>query len=80
MNVKIKIYDKCKYNRESKKVAEVEYKNIESYEIVSGENAKRIGETTDANSRDDFNEYLIITFEDGTASTFRNSYVVMFIF
>lgn len=28
MNVKVKIYDVCKYNKDSKKVAEVEYNDI----------------------------------------------------
>lgn len=78
MNVKVKIYDMCKYNKDSKKVAEVEYHNIEGYEVVTGQRAQEIAEETDLDGRDDYNEYLIITLEDGKTSTFRNSYVDMF--
>lgn len=80
VNVKVKIYDMCKYNKDSKKVAEVEYKDIRGYEVVTGEKATEIGNTTDENSRDDFNEYLIIKLADGDEATFRNSYVDMFRF
>ena len=34
--------------------------------------------STDENSRDDFNEYLIIKLADGDETTFRNSYVDLF--
>ena len=78
MNVKIKIYDGVKYNVESKKVAEIEYDNIKGYEVVTGDKATEIGLETDKNSRDEFNEYLVVTLEDGETSTFCNSHVDMF--
>ena len=78
MNVKVKIYNGVKYEAISKKVAEVEYKNIRSYEVVTGDRATKIGLETDVNSRDEYNEYLIITLEDGEKSTFCNSHVDMF--
>ena len=78
MNVKIKIYEGVKYNSSNKKVAEVEYKNIRSYEVITGDRATEIGSLTDSHSRDEFNEYLIITLEDGDVSTFCNSHVDMF--
>ena len=78
MNVKIKIYDGVKYNVESKKVAEIEYDNIKGYEVVTGDKATEIGFETDENSRDEYNEYLIITLADGETSTFCNSHVDMF--
>jgi hypothetical protein len=78
MNVKIKVYDMSKYEKGSKKVAEVEYNNIQGYEVVTGDRATEIGTSTDANSRDEFNEYLIITLSDGQTSTFCNSHVDIF--
>ena len=78
MNVKIKIYEGVKYNPNNKKVAEVEYKNIRGYEVITGDRAIEIGSQTDSHSRDEFNEYLIITLEDGEISTFCNSHVDMF--
>ena len=56
----------------------VEYKNIQSFEVVFGERATEIGLETDENSRDEFNEYLVITLEDGETSTFCNSHVDLF--
>ena len=73
MNVKIKVYNGVKYNLENEKVAEVEYNNIRGYEVVT-----EIGLETDENSRDEYNEYLIITLEDGETATFCNSHVDMF--
>ena len=79
MNVKVKIYNGVKYEASSKKVAEVEYTNIRDYEVVTGDMATKIGLETDKNSRDEYNEYLIITMENGEVSTFCNSHVDMFI-
>lgn len=78
MNVKVKIYDGVKYDFSNEKVAEVEYNNIRVYEVVTGERATEIGLETDENSRDEYNEYLIITLKDGETATFCNSHVDMF--
>ena len=78
INVKVKIYNRVKYNADSEKVAEVEYKNIRGYEIVTEEKVTKIGLTIDESSRDEYNEYLIITLEDGETATFCNSHVDMF--
>ena len=79
MNAKVKIYNCVKYESSSKKVAEVEYTNVRGYEVVTGDRATMIGLETDKNSRDENNEYLIITMENGEVSTFCNSHVDMFI-
>ena len=79
MNVKIKVYDICKYEADSKKVAEVIYRNIKDYEVVTGDRATEIGNETDDASRDEYNEYLVITLNDGDTATFCNSHVDMFI-
>ena len=78
MNVKVKVYNGVKYNADCEKVAEVEYNNIRSYEVVTGERATEIGLETDENSRDEHNEYLVITLDNGETSTFCNSHVDMF--
>lgn len=76
MNVKVKVYNGVKYNMETEKV---EYKNIKRFEVVTGERATEIGNDTDSNSRDEYNEYLVITLEDEEISTFCNSHVDLFI-
>ena len=79
MNVKVKLYNGVKYNMETEKVAEVEYTNIKGFDVVTGERATKIGNETDANSRDEYNEYLVITLDDGEKLTFCNSHVDLFI-
>ena len=78
MNVKVKFYDGVKYEATSEKIAEIEYNNIRGYEVVTGDKATEIGLETDEKSRDEYNEYLIITLEDGETTTFCNSHVDMF--
>lgn len=75
MNAKIEIHDTCKYNPESKVVAEVDYKDIVKFEVKIIP-AEEIEATYDM--VDDYDEYLILTFADGDTATFRNSYVDMF--
>ena len=79
MNAKVKIYNGVKYELSSEKVEEDEYKNIRGYEVVTGDRATKIGLETDKNSRDEFNEYLIITLENGETATLCNSRADMFI-
>lgn len=79
MNVKVKLYNGIKYNADTKKVTEVEYNNIIDYEVVTGDRATKIGLWTDENSRDEFNEYLVLELANGETATFRNSHVDMFI-
>ena len=78
MNVKLKIYNGVRYEATSTKVAEVKYNNIRGYEVVTGEKATEIGNTTDEASRDKYNEYLVITLNDGETATFCNSNVDLF--
>ena len=78
INVKIEFYDGVKYNLENEKIAKIVYNNIRGYEVVTGERATEIGLETDENSRDEYNEYLIITLENGEKATFCNSHVDMF--
>ena len=79
MDVKVKVYNGVKYNKDTEKIGELEYKNIQSYEVVFGEKATEIGLETDENSRDEFNEYLVITLVDGETLTFCNSHVDLYL-
>ena len=75
MKVKVKVYDGVKYWDGTEKVAEVEY-DIKDYEVkqISDEEIAAMGFDT----VDEFGEYLILTFENGETSTFRNSHVDLF--
>lgn len=77
MKVKVKVYDGVKYWDGAEKVAEVEY-DIKDYEIrqISDEEIAAMGFDT----VDEFEEYLILTFENGETSTFCNSHVDLFKF
>ena len=77
MKVKVKVYDGVKYKEESKKGAEIEYQ-IEGFEVVTGDRAIEIGLETDENSRDEYNEYLVLDLGNGETATFCNSHVDMF--
>ena len=76
MKAKIEMYDSCKYNASSNVIHEVEYDDIVSYEVkdIPDEEILKSFDMTD-----DYHEYLILTFADGTTSTFRNSYADMFL-
>ena len=78
INVRVKIYNGVKYEASSRKVAVMEYKNIQGYEVVTGERAEQIANETDEDGIDEYNEYLILTLENGETATFRNSHVDMF--
>ena len=78
MNVKLKIYNGVKYNPKSKIISEIVC-NIKGYKVLSGKKATKFGKQTDENSRDKYNEYLIITLDNGEKVTFCNSFVDMFI-
>lgn len=75
MMVTIKAYDKCKYDKDSKKVYEQTY-DIDDYEIVSRTDNEMYDDGFD--EFDTYGEYLILKFVDGTTGTFRNSFVDMF--
>lgn len=77
MKLNLKLYDKCKYEKDSKVICEanvIDVTSIEVKEIMKDEVLKE----TDASGVDDYNEYLILTFECGETSTYRNSYIDLF--
>lgn len=76
----IYLYNRCKYDEGAKIIVRVPYNNISSVEEITGKRATEIGNETDENSRDPYNEYLVINFENGETSTFCNSHVDYMIF
>ena len=76
MKVSVKVYDKVKYEKDSIELAECEY-NISSYEVkeISDREIYDLG----FNEVDKYGEYLILTLKDGEKSTFRNSFVDLFL-
>lgn len=80
----LEVYDSVKYFADEStfnKVCKITYKDcVVGFEVVSDAKAvEEIESDTDAESFDDFHEYLILYFEDGSTSTFRNSYCDLFI-
>ena len=71
MNIKVKLYDCCKYNPESKKTAEITYNDVENMEIKMISDAEIYDMGYD--EPDEYQDYSILTFNDGSTATFRNS-------
>lgn len=69
----IEIYDGCKYERGIKEKTRVKYKNLKSAEILSYEELENY-----EGEKDELNEYLKLTLENGETVVYRNSYVSMF--
>lgn len=79
--ITIVVMDKVKYADENwdGDFFTIPYTGVESFSIVSGEDAREIEEHTDGSCIDEYHEYLVLKFTDGTESTFRNSHVNMYI-
>ena len=80
-NANIEIFDACKYTASAEIIENptvIRCEGITSWEIISGEDAEEILRDTDYTCVDDYNEYLVLYFENGSQATFRNSYVEMF--
>ena len=76
MNVLVKVYDVDKYDATSTKVAETRYNDVVSLGVKHISDDEIFAQGFDA--IDDYREYAILTFADGTTSTFRNSHVDIF--
>ena len=76
-NAEIEAYSENKYTADAQvfeNSIRILYTNIESWEIISGEDAAEIEAS---GLVDDNHEYLVLHFSDGDTATFRNSYVDM---
>lgn len=77
MKLNVKLYNECKYEEGAKVIKDVDLTGIASLEIKEIP-ASEILRETDGSCVDDYNEYLILTYENGETSTYRNSYVDVF--
>lgn len=78
--VKIIAYKHTKYEALEGEESEITYKGLTSWDVIEGgEEAEALEAETDESGIDEYHEYLILHFEDGTQATFRNSHVDMFI-
>ena len=75
MKVLIKVYDSSKYDATSEKVTEIRYNDVVSLDVkhISDDEILKVFDDVD-----EYGEYAILTFADGTTSTFRNSHVDIF--
>lgn len=83
--IEVNLYDVCKYTAKPEDFCisgetRMTYDYCTGFEVVTGEKAREIEAHTDGSCIDDFHEYLVLFFEDGTEATFRNSYVDLFVF
>jgi hypothetical protein len=74
--VEVLVYDANKYEAENEEFTTVTY-IVEKFEVktIEAEEMNRMG----YDELDDYNEYLILTLENGETATFRNTYADLFI-
>ena len=77
MKVDVRIYDKCKYEKDSKVYTNATITNVRSIAVKSVPKRVMLN-YTDFDGIDDYDEYLVITYNTGETSTFRNSHVDVF--
>ncbi len=75
MRVLVKVYSGSKYDAASEKVAETRYNDVANISIKTISDDEILKVLDDV---DEYGEYAILTFADGTTSTFRNSHVDIF--
>lgn len=76
MRIKVKVYSESKYNSKLHKVAEIDYNNVKSAKLktIDDEEIYKMG----IDEVDPYKEYIILTHNDGTTSTFRKSFIDVF--
>ena len=77
MKLNVKLYNECKYEKDSKVIKDVNLEGIAGLEIKEIPISEILKET-DGSCVDPYNDYLILTYENGETSIFRNSYVDAF--
>ena len=73
-HARIATFPKIKYDyfEDNEPIIE-DFKNVIGFDVITVENM-----ADDKGQKDDYNEYLLIYFEDGKINTYRNSYVSLF--
>ena len=81
--VELHIFENCKYTNKSEELVGetvLKYKGVKSFSIIEGgEEAEEIESRIDGRVVDEYHEYLVLHFQNGTTATFRNSHVNMFL-
>lgn len=81
--VTINLYENCKYFAKSLadlgEIRKIEYTGLTSWSVITDDKAKEVEDETDGSCIDEFHEYLVLQFADGSEATFRNSHVDMFL-
>lgn len=77
--VKVRLYvtEGLKWQDDNEK--EIVYTGLTKWSIVSDEDAFEIERNLHEDEKDEYHEYLVLEFNDGTTATFRNSHVDMFL-
>ena len=76
MDLKVKFYSGCKYDKTSERIAEHIYNDVMKLEIKVMTDEEIFADGYDV--VDEHKKYAIMTFADGTTSTFRNSHIDIF--
>ena len=76
MDLKVKFYSGCKYDKTSKRIEKHNYNDVMKLEVKVMTDEEIFSNGFD--KTDEYNEYAIMTFADGTTSTFRNSHIDIF--
>lgn len=77
--VKLYTYKECKYTEDITEEIETTYKGLKSWSIITEPTEEEEKEFIENNMVDEFHEYLILNFEDGSTASFRNSHCDLFI-
>ena len=73
------VYEYSKYDEVDGGEYETEYTGVTSWDIIEGgEEAEEI-EKRRPRDTDEYHEYLVLHFANGSKKTFKNSYVNMFV-
>ena len=71
----IEIFGNTKYEQ-AEPDKTVEYKGVTSWDMIEGgEEAKAIEADADANSIDEYHEYMVLHLANGETATYRNSHI-----
>lgn len=76
-NATIEITDLPKYEEGSEVIEELRYKDVDGFEVISGEKAEELERLCDIDE-DENHEYLRIYMNNGETATFRNSHAILF--
>lgn len=75
----IDITETVKYFSNPGEETTINYTGLTQWSIVTDEDALEIEANLSESEKDEFHEYLVLEFNDGTTATFRNSHTDMFI-